>query len=441
MVTLLFTLVISILFINWEMGVLMMIFMTSLSLMNFYQIFNYVEIGFFLSENLSNLMVTLSLFLCFLSILCTSEIKNKMYLFMIFILGGALLMAFSSNNIILFYIFFEISLIPTLVLIIGWGYQPERLQAGTYMMMYTVGASLPLLVFLIMMSNMFGTFNVYVFQCINLNIDFFWFILVMLSAFLVKLPMYMYHLWLPKAHVEAPLAGSMILAGILLKLGGYGLYLMFKMFDLNILSGVLSGLVSLSLMGGFLASIMCLQQMDVKSFVAYSSVAHMSLVVAGVFLNTSWGITSMKITMFAHGFTSPALFLMAYISYLKSGSRSLMYSGGLLALYPLLSLAWFFLLSVNMAAPPTLNLIGELLIMPALWSFSGLAVLIMMLLMMFGAIYNMYLYSSINHGGVNKMALPNNQMKSSSYLGLLIHVFPLFLILNAVFFTVLVVFY
>nr|UXC95395.1 NADH dehydrogenase subunit 4 [Megaustenia imperator imperator] len=436
MMSLLWISLISCLFLKWEVCLIMLIIMLMLSLLNLNQNFLYNESNFSMSEDISMLMIILSIFLCLLSIMCSSEIKMKSYLFLILLLNSVLILAFMVNNIILFYVFFEISLIPTLLLIIGWGYQPERLQAGSYMMLYTVGASLPLLVCLIFIMYKLNSFNYFIIHCVNMNITSFWLLISMFTAFLVKLPMYMYHLWLPKAHVEAPLAGSMILAGILLKLGGYGLYLIFKLFNINCLSLEIIMILTVSLWGSLLASFMCLRQIDLKSFVAYSSVAHMSLVVVGVFMNTSFGLMSMKIIMFAHGFTSPMLFFLAYITYKSAGSRSLMHSNGMLVLYPMLSLVWFISLSVNMAAPPSLNLISELLIMPTLWMLSWLMVVVMMLMMLFSAIYNMFLYTSINHGGISKLMLPNLSFSSLNYLSSFIHMVPLLLIFKTSLFIV-----
>jgi NADH-ubiquinone oxidoreductase chain 4 len=194
--------------------------------------------------------------------------------------------SFLSSSMLYFYFFFEASLIPTLFIIVGWGYQPERLQAGVYFMMYTLLVSLPLLLGLIYLQS--RGLGVVIWDTlmvgygagvegpsgVGLN-------LVLLIAFLVKLPLFLVHLWLPRAHVEAPVAGSMILAGVLLKLGGYGLMrvLMKFTFLFNRLGGFV---ISLSLVGMVSIGLVCCRMNDLKALVAYSSVAHMGLVVSGL---------------------------------------------------------------------------------------------------------------------------------------------------------------
>lgn len=425
---------------NWEVSLIGFVLMLLLSLILINQRFSYGEVMIFISDNISRLIVTLSLLLCFLALLCSSNFKDPLFVILIQSLLIVLILAFNINSLILFYIFFEISLIPTLILIIGWGYQPERLQAGTYIIIYTVAASLPLLVFIIYYGVRFSSFNVFLIKCNLINIYRFWMVFAIVTAFLVKLPIYIYHLWLPKAHVEAPLAGSIILAGILLKLGGYGLLLILKRFELELIKGITIFLVMLSIWGGVLASFICLQQSDLKAFVAYSSVAHISLVVAGALINTSWGILGVKIIIVAHGFTSPALFFLAYISYLKSSRRRLLHSGGLLVFFPFLRLIWFLGLSVNIAAPPTLNLVGELIIIPVIWMLGWCAAVLIIILILFRAIYNMYLYTLSNHGGQNNLIIAGGQIKSSEYLGLLLHGFPLILLFRLSQFSALVEF-
>nr|QOZ40958.1 NADH dehydrogenase subunit 4 [Berghia stephanieae] len=385
-------------------------------------IFNY--------SNISGLMILLSCMLCYLSLVSSWEMKSNMFFSLsILFLGLVLVLAFSSASVLGFYVFFEVSLIPTLVLIVGWGYQPERLQAGSYMMMYTVSASLPLLVVLLFYGFEFGSMDFFIMNVSSKGIGGA-IIICVFGAFLVKLPMYGVHLWLPKAHVEAPLAGSMILAGILLKLGGFGIYQM--KFGLSICPDFFGlFIVSLSLWGGFIASLMCMRQMDVKSFVAYSSVAHMSIVVAGLLLDSSWGMLSALITMLAHGFSSSAMFCLAYFNYKKSFTRNIPYMKGMLQVFPILSLWWFVFCCINMACPPTLNLLGELSIVPVLWNSSISFVFIMGLMVFFSAAYNMYLYSLVNHGSFVSYCFPAENMKNPMLISLVGHFLPLLLILKS----------
>nr|YP_010352823.1 NADH dehydrogenase subunit 4 [Dermatobranchus otome]UOD76591.1 NADH dehydrogenase subunit 4 [Dermatobranchus otome] len=385
---------------------------------------------FFSSSSVSVLMIFLSCLLCYLSLVSSWENRGFLgFNFSVCVLGLVLVLAFSASSALGFYIFFEVSLIPTLILIIGWGYQPERLQAGSYMMMYTVCASLPLLLVLLFFGEKLGSLELLMMGLTSGNISG-PLILVILGAFLVKLPMYGAHLWLPKAHVEAPLAGSMILAGILLKLGGFGIYQM--KFSLNLGFDEWSlVLVSLSLWGGFLASLMCIRQVDVKSFVAYSSVGHMSIVVAGLILDSSWGVFSAVVTMMAHGFSSSAMFCLAYFSYKKSFTRNIPYMKGILQAFPVLSLWWFIFCCINMACPPTLNLLGEMSVVPILWSCSVMLAVVMGFMVFFSAAYNMYLYSSINHGSFFNYIFAGESMKSCMLVSLIGHFLPLLFIVKS----------
>nr|YP_010952588.1 NADH dehydrogenase subunit 4 [Acherontia styx]WMQ52934.1 NADH dehydrogenase subunit 4 [Acherontia styx] len=372
-------------------------------------------------------LILLSIWICLLMIMSSENLFKigyyvNFFLFNILILLILLFLTFSVMNLFLFYLFFEGSLIPTLLLIVGWGYQPERIQAGMYLMFYTLFASLPLLMGLFYMYNEINSMMIYFLKFFNMN--FIVLYICMVLAFLVKMPMYFVHLWLPKAHVEAPVSGSMILAGIMLKLGGYGLLrVLVFLQEINLKLNYLWLIVSL--LGGFYVSLKCFCQVDIKSLIAYSSVSHMSIVISGIMIMNYWGYFGSYIMMIGHGLCSSGMFCLANINYERLHSRSLYINKGMMNFMPSMSMWWFLLMSSNMSAPPSLNLLGEISLINSLISWSWLSMIMLMLISFFSAGYSLYLYSYIQHGKFYYGLYSFYSGVSREYLLLLLHWLPL----------------
>nr|ARH54723.1 NADH dehydrogenase subunit 4 [Trachys troglodytiformis] len=389
--------------------------------------YSFINLSYFLGlDLLSFLMVLLSMWICSLMLLSSFKLYNQgfysgIYVFTVLVLLISLMITFSSLNLFIFYLFFEVSLIPTLMLILGWGYQPERLQAGIYLLFYTLMASLPMMISIFYLYYLNNSLEF--FYLLNLS-NSFYLMGCLLMVFLIKMPMYFVHLWLPKAHVEAPVSGSMILAGIMLKLGGYGLMRLLFLFS-HLINFMNFYIISISLVGGVIVSIMCLRQIDIKSLIAYSSVAHMGLVLSGLFSMSYLGFSGSLTMMIAHGLSSSGLFCLANISYERLSSRSLFVTKGLLNLMPSMSLWWFLLSACNMASPPSLNLLGEIFLINTLVGWSSFCMLFVGLMSFLSCCYSLYLFSYSQHGKYNLGLINFNLGYSREYLLMMLHWLPL----------------
>lgn len=359
-----------------------------------------------------------------------SKAAAPYFLTTILILTLTLLLTFNTNNISLFYIFFEASLIPTFILILTWGYQPERLQARIYLILYTVTASLPLLL------NILYTFGqnahlsflipVWTIPLTSFVLILWWFLSII--AFLVKIPVFFFHLWLPKAHVEAPVAGSIVLAGILLKLGSYGL-LRFAFFFSFLNSTLAPFLGTLCMWGATLTSLICIRQTDLKALIAYSSIGHIGILTAGITTSTSWGWNRALTIILAHGLCSSNIFILANITYSTTNTRRIYLTKGLIRATPAVSMWWFLTTAANIAAPPSINLFAEISLLTALLSKSQSSFFLIALLRFLTAAYSLHLFTSIHHGPHSPFINPLLPLSFAQYTPILLHLLPLTILL------------
>nr|YP_002791232.1 NADH dehydrogenase subunit 4 [Aeschyntelus notatus]ABZ01977.1 NADH dehydrogenase subunit 4 [Aeschyntelus notatus] len=411
------------LLMNWWIFSLCFCLLTFYLLM--FQVDNYLcylSYGFGF-DVVSYCMIILTFWVSFLMIMASFNIKvyaNYVveFLLIVLFLIFMLFLTFTSSSLFLFYLFFESSMIFTLFLIFGWGYQPERFMAGLYLLFYTLFASFPLLISIFYIFDNYNTLFYFIIS-IDCNIVLY-FCLIM--AFLVKMPMIFLHFWLPKAHVEAPISGSMILAGVLLKLGGYGLFRVFYFMNYLNLNYIW---IILSLFGVFVVGLLCMVQIDMKAMIAYSSVAHMGLVICGIMVCNYFGLLGSLLLMIGHGLCSSGMFVLANIMYEHSHSRSLFVNKGFISFMPTMSMFWFMFMINNMAAPPSLNLLGEILLINGIVGWSTFTLLFLAFSSFFSCCYSIYLYSITQHGVLFSGMFCGSGGYIREYMMLFFHWFPL----------------
>ena len=348
------------------------------------------------------LLSTLLTILCILASWTTITDRVKEYMIAFLLLETLMVGMFSSLDMVLFYIFFEGVLIPMFIIIGVWG-GPRRNYAAFKLFLYTLLGSVLMLVAILTMLSTAGSSDITVLLKYDFPVSLQpWLWLAFFASFAVKMPMWPVHTWLPDAHVEAPTAGSVILAGVLLKFGGYG-FLRFSLPMFPIASFDFTPLIfSLSVIAIIYTSCVALVQEDMKKLIAYSSVAHMGFVTMGIFAANSQGVEGAVIQMLSHGIVSAALFLIVGVIYDRIHTREISAYGGLVNRMPRYALIFMVFMMASIGLPGTSGFVGEFLILIGVFKVNSWVAMFAATGLILGAGYMLYLYRRVVFGILDK---------------------------------------
>ena len=373
-------------------------------------------------DGIALMLILLSVFLMPLCILASWESVQKRvpeYMAAFLIMESLMIGTFAARDIFLFYVFFEAGLIPMFLIIGIWG-GARRIYASYKFFLYTLLGSVLMLVAMIYMVGEVGSTDIGVLSTHDFDPGVqFWLFLAFFASFAVKMPMWPVHTWLPDAHVEAPTAGSVILAGVLLKLGGYG----FVRFSLPMFPDASAQLIwlvfGLSMVAVVYTSLVALVQNDMKKLIAYSSVAHMAFVTAGLFALNTQGIEGSLVMMLSHGLVSGALFLCVGVVYDRLHTREISRYGGLADTMPRYALLLLFFTMASVGLPATSGFVAEFLVLLGLYQTSSWATFVMTTGIILGAAYMLWLYRRIAFGaaaGDDTRAMPDLSLREVAIL-------------------------
>ena len=359
-------------------------------------------------DGISILFILLTTFItpiCIISGIKSIKSRIKEFLIAILVMETLMIGVFCSLDLVIFYLFFEGGLIPMFIIIGIWGGE-KRVYSAFKFFLYTLLGSVLMLIAIISIFWITGTSDVVQILEMRIPIEYQYLLwLAFFSSFAVKLPMWPFHTWLPDAHVEAPTAGSVVLAAILLKMGGYG-FMRFSIGMFPIASDYFTPLIyTLSVIAIIYTSLVALMQEDMKKLIAYSSVAHMGFVTIGIFSLTKQGLEGSVIQMLSHGLISAALFLCAGVVYDRYHSRLISSYGGLVNVMPKYALFFMIFTLAALGMPGTSGFVGEFLILVGVFQVNHLIAVLASLGIILAAAYMLWLYKRVIFGIIKNSEL------------------------------------
>ena len=352
------------------------------------------------------ILTTMLVPLCLLASWDSIKIHVKEYLIAFLVMETLLIIVFSIMDLLLFYVFFESVLIPMFLIVGIWGSRERKIRAAYLLFLYTLVGSVLMLLAILLIYSIAGT-TTYT-NLLTVHFDeslqkFLW--LAFFASFAVKVPMVPVHIWLPEAHVEAPTAGSVILAGVLLKLGSYGL-IRFSMPLFPAATIYFTPLVyTMAAIAVIYTSLTAIRQSDMKRIIAYASVAHMNVILVGMFALNMQGLEGAMIQMLSHGLVSSALFLCVGVLYDRHHSRMVRYYSGMAHTMPLFAIVFMFMTMANIALPCTSSFVGEFLILAGTFQVNTTICVLAGTGMILGGAYSLWLYNRIAFGNLKIQAI------------------------------------
>lgn len=373
-------------------------------ILKFYTI-DYLQISYIIGiDGLSVFFIiicALLILLCYI-IYWFLSYKINLYSFTLIFSLYLLINTFTSLDLFLFFIFFETIVVPMFLLISIWGSRSRRIYASYLLLSYTLLGSVFILTSILYIYINIGSSSFIYIMNLNLftNKQIILF-LVLFLGFGIKIPLVPLHIWLPEAHVEAPTPGSVILAGIILKLGIYGILRILFFFIFDISKDILFFIIIISFIGFLYASQVALSQIDLKKTIAYSSIAHMNFSVMGLFSETILGLTGLVYLMLGHAITSSALFLGIGVLYDRYKTRLICYYNSMVIVMPIFAVIYFIFILSNFGFPGTFNFVGEFLVLVGVFNSSTTLFFFSALPMILSLIYSLFLYNRIFFGPIS----------------------------------------